>query len=182
MKKQPLMDSGRGNMHAVDVREDIRNGREPFSKIMSAVAALPADGQLLLIAPFEPAPLFGVLAKQGFKHESRQLESGDWEVLFTRQPAALPTETAPTSASHDFGHRTAVGQPNVTEVDARGLEPPQPMVKILEALASLPPGAMLQARTDRRPMHLYARLEERGFTGESQEQSDGSFLTHIHQR
>lgn len=66
----------------------------------------------------------------------------------------------------------------VVEVDARGLEPPQPLVKILEAVASLPQGAELRARTDRRPIHLYAHLEQRGFKVTSQEQPDGSFVTH----
>jgi uncharacterized protein (DUF2249 family) len=67
----------------------------------------------------------------------------------------------------------------VLEVDARGLEPPQPLVVILEALAGLPEGAGLRARTDRRPLHLYAQLEARGFTGETEEQADGSFVTTI---
>lgn len=66
------------------------------------------------------------------------------------------------------------------EVDARGLEPPQPLVVILEAAARLPDGAELRARTDRRPMHLYAQLQERGFTGKTEEQPDGSFVTTIH--
>lgn len=70
-------------------------------------------------------------------------------------------------------------QVNVIELDARGLEPPQPMVRILEALAALPPGAELRARTDRRPMHLYAQLERRGFTAETRQEHDGSFVTHI---
>jgi uncharacterized protein (DUF2249 family) len=65
-------------------------------------------------------------------------------------------------------------------VDARGLEPPQPLVKILEALSALPDGANCLARTDRRPMHLYAQLAERGFTGQTEEQEDGSFITRIH--
>lgn len=65
------------------------------------------------------------------------------------------------------------------ELDARGLEPPQPMVRILQALANLPEGATLQARTDRRPLHLYALLTERGYRAETVEQSDGSFLTLI---
>ena len=68
----------------LDVREAIRNGGEPFSKIMSAVAQLHPDENLLLLAPFEPQPLFGVLAKQGFTHTAREIENGDWEVLFTR--------------------------------------------------------------------------------------------------
>ncbi len=65
------------------------------------------------------------------------------------------------------------------EMDVRGLEPPQPMVSILEALPSLPSGVALLARTDRRPMHLYKILELRGFLGESTEQPDGSFITLI---
>ena len=68
------------------------------------------------------------------------------------------------------------------EVDARGLEPPQPMVKILETLAQLPAGAGIRARTDRRPMHLYAMLEQRGFAGVSEPQTDGSFVTLIQAR
>jgi hypothetical protein len=72
----------------LDVRDDLRKGVEPFSKIMGAVSALRPDEQLLLIAPFEPVPLFSVLKRQGFEHVSRELESGDFEVLFTRDPNA----------------------------------------------------------------------------------------------
>ena len=68
----------------VDVREDIRNGHEPFSRIMSAVASLAGGQDLLLIAPFEPQPLFGVLATKGFQHRSREVGQGHWEVLFSR--------------------------------------------------------------------------------------------------
>jgi len=64
-------------------------------------------------------------------------------------------------------------------LDARGLEPPQPLVVILESLAQLPEGAEMRAFTDRRPMHLYALLEQRGFIGETEEQHDGSFITTI---
>ncbi len=72
--------------------------------------------------------------------------------------------------------------PNIIELDARGFEPPQPLMKTLEAVATLPDGVTLRVHTRWRPMHLYAQLEERGFTGESQEQSDGSFITHIRHR
>jgi uncharacterized protein (DUF2249 family) len=65
------------------------------------------------------------------------------------------------------------------DLDARGLEPPEPMVRILEALAALPAGATLRARTDRRPMHLLPLLEERGFRATTQPEPDGTFLTHV---
>lgn len=64
-------------------------------------------------------------------------------------------------------------------VDARGLEPPGPLVRILEAVLAAPAGSRVRALTDRRPMHLYAQLEQRGFTGQTEEQSDGSFVTTI---
>ena|ERR1035437_8484179 len=165
----------------LDVREDIRNGGEPFSKIMSAVAQLRPDENLLLLAPFEPKPLFGVLAKQGFTHAAREIENGDWEVLFTR--SGEKSDSAITSAPVQRAVREVETKGGRwLEVDARGLEPPQPLVTILEALADLPADAQLCAHTDRRPMHLYAQLEERGFIGESEEQNDGSFITKIRRR
>src|SRR4029077_15548196 len=128
--------------------------------IMAAAATLASGQELMIIAPFEPVPLFFALEKQGFSHQANRTPGGDWEVIFSRervesarqfeQPAGLKTrdiagsETCATSAF---------------ELDARGLEPPQPMVRILETLTSLPEGGLLLARTDRRPMHLYAQLE-----------------------
>jgi TusA-related sulfurtransferase len=76
----------------------------------------------------------------------------------------------------------ACGEKEALEVDARGLEPPQPLVKILEALSALRTGQQLRARTDRRPMLLFPQVEERGFKAETEEQSDGSFITQIEPR
>ena len=69
--------------------------------------------------------------------------------------------------------------PIIVELDARGLEPPQPLMKTLEAVATLPEGSALRVHTRWRPALLYAELEKRGFSGESEEQTDGSFITHI---
>lgn len=166
----------------VDVRDDIRNGREPFSKIMKAVAALQIDEQLLVIAPFEPVPLFRVMEKQGFRHTSQPVAASEWETRFTRQSDESPLDASPAGTSLNSCQAPACIPVKVLEVDARGLEPPQPMIKILETLAELPVDAQLNARTDRRPIHLYAQLEERGFTGETTEQPEGSFLTRVRRR
>jgi uncharacterized protein (DUF2249 family) len=175
----PVMSS---KIVTLDVRDDIRNGREPFGKIMQAVGALKGNERLRLLTPFEPAPLYRVLAQRGFSHQTTAQKSGDYEVLFS--PAAdgeaLHPEPAPAEPSAS-PRRACAGTP-VVEVDARGLEPPEPLTKVLEALAALPAGAELRARTDRRPLHLYARIEERGFAAESQEQADGTFLTRICKR
>ena len=79
----------------LDVRDDLQRGREPFSRIMGTVAQLRPDEKLRLVAPFEPVPLFAVLAQQGFTHSARQIANGDWEVLFEREvgrASRLPSE------------------------------------------------------------------------------------------
>jgi tRNA 2-thiouridine synthesizing protein A len=60
-------------------------------------------------------------------------------------------------------------------LDNRGLEPPQPMMRTLEALEGLQPGESLTIINDRRPMFLFAELDEVGSTYDVEEQLDGSF-------
>jgi uncharacterized protein (DUF2249 family) len=162
----------------LDVREDLRNGREPFSRIMGAIGKLAAGEELLLIAPFEPVPLFQVLAQQGCTHKAEMKPGGEWEVLIRRDfNLATPEVGAPKAEA--LGAVPPCRASKVIHLDVRGLEPPQPLVAILEALSSLPEGAELSAHTDRRPMHLYPQLEERGFSGHTEETQNGSFITHI---
>jgi uncharacterized protein (DUF2249 family) len=72
----------------LDVREEIRQGGEPFQRIMTTVNTLDPTQDLELWAPFEPQPLFGVLAGMGFQHEAQAQPDGDWRVRFFRAPAA----------------------------------------------------------------------------------------------
>ena len=70
----------------LDVREDIKRGREPFSRIMQAVASLGAGDDLVIIAPFEPTPLYAILAQRGFSHRLRRsnLETGRFALAMGR--------------------------------------------------------------------------------------------------
>ncbi len=74
----------------LDVREDIRQGREPFEKIMAAVAQLGPGDTLLLINSFEPLPLYRVMAQNGFAHWTERTADGDWKVYFRREAGRLP--------------------------------------------------------------------------------------------
>ncbi|KON87288.1 hypothetical protein AF332_10950 [Sporosarcina globispora] len=65
------------------------------------------------------------------------------------------------------------------KLDNRGLEPPQPMMRTLAALESLPKGKTLSIINDRRPMFLYEQLDEMGCKYETAQQEDGSFLIEI---
>jgi uncharacterized protein (DUF2249 family) len=72
-------------MATVDARPLIAAGDEPFDLIMAAVAALDAQEELVVLAPFEPVPLEGVLSSQGFSYEAQEIGAGDWQVTFRRQ-------------------------------------------------------------------------------------------------
>ncbi len=64
-------------------------------------------------------------------------------------------------------------------LDNRGLEPPQPMLRTLEALEALPAGGVLVIHNDRVPVFLLPVLEERGATVVVDEQPDGSARVRI---
>jgi tRNA 2-thiouridine synthesizing protein A len=58
-------------------------------------------------------------------------------------------------------------------LDVRGLEPPQPLVRVLERLETLGAGERLEVVLDRRPLLLYPQLEARGFTHTTDEATPG---------
>jgi uncharacterized protein (DUF2249 family) len=60
-------------------------------------------------------------------------------------------------------------------LDVGHLPPPLPMVRILEALRELGPGATLLVRHTRRPIHLYPRLDALGCTHETRERGPREF-------
>jgi uncharacterized protein (DUF2249 family) len=165
------------NIITFDARDAFRAGEHPCDQIQGALNHVTETHALRLVVPFEPVPIFEVARTKGLTYTARQTDAGDWEVLFTRNPA--PTAD-PSVEKHSCGCGCSSAAPTeIVDVDARGLVPPQPMVKILEALASLPEHAAVRARTDRRPIHLYPILIARGFTGNSEEHDDGSFITEI---
>jgi len=66
-------------------------------------------------------------------------------------------------------------------VDARGLEPPEPMEKVMQVLALLRPGQSIRMLLHREPFPLYAILAERGYRHETQMEADGSYVILIRQ-
>ncbi len=63
------------------------------------------------------------------------------------------------------------------EIDNRGLEAPEPMVRILGALAGLRPGDSIVALMDHEPLLLYPELERRGCSWQLEESEDGFVIT-----
>ncbi|GLV60576.1 hypothetical protein KDH_73950 [Dictyobacter sp. S3.2.2.5] len=66
----------------LDVREELANGGEPFVRIMEAAGAVQPGGILVVIAPFEPLPLYEVLGALGFTHQTAMVTPDTWAVRF----------------------------------------------------------------------------------------------------
>lgn len=74
----------------VDVRELLARGESPCGAIESAIGSLVPGQKLVVLAPFEPVPLYTKLGKCGFGHDTTQPEPGLWRIEFT------PTSEAST--------------------------------------------------------------------------------------
>lgn len=73
----------------LDVRPDLERGDEPFARIMEAAASIQPGESLVLIAPFEPVPLYDVLGERGFQHETQKVAPDEWMVRFTASQKAV---------------------------------------------------------------------------------------------
>ena len=141
----------------LDVRPDLRAGREPFGRIMATVKALRAGEELLLRATFEPVPLFHVLMEQGFRHEATEHEPQDWSVRFwkpqensaSKVPAVSTTSTQPMPTS----------SVPVAELDVRVIPPRDKHPTIFRTLEALKPGEALLLLNDHDPRPLRYQLD-----------------------
>ena len=163
----------------LDVRPILRDGGEPFEKIMEAIATLQPQQGLRLYATFKPVPLFHVLGSKGYSYEAKELDGGDWEVLF--RPSEAPTAVAEPAVA--TAAKDAAGWPEpAQQMDNRDLDPPEPMVRILAALEKMAPGEVLSALLCREPIFLLPELAKRGHAWRGAFEPDGTtykILIHI---
>lgn len=59
------------------------------------------------------------------------------------------------------------------ELDLTGLEPPEPLQRVLDALADLPPKDRLRVQLRREPFPLYAMLRPMGYEWSGDHRGDG---------
>lgn len=83
MREQAVMWKAKAST-LLDVRPELEQGGEPFVRIMEAALAIKPGGTLVIVAPFEPVPLYAVLGAQGFVHETEKVATDEWVVCFSR--------------------------------------------------------------------------------------------------
>ena len=150
----------------LDVREELRRGGEPLPRILEAVGALAPGQALRLLVPFEPLPLYGLLGRKGFDHQAVRHGEADWEVLFSPQGQAAAGAPASPAVAEDWPRPSRF-------LDNRGLQPPEPMMRILDALEHLAPGEVLEVLNERDPVFLYPELQARGAVSRTEKGDEG---------
>lgn len=165
---------------AVDDVFDVRpiHCRVKHAQIFQRWFDLPVGRHFVLLNDHDPVPLYYQFSAQfpeAFAWDYLERGPEDFRVKITKLKAvAAPDADLPLPA---VGPAEEIAKTAVREIDARGLEPPEPLIRILNSLESLPQGGTLRAHTDREPCHLFNEATQRGFSHESREQADGSWVT-----
>ena len=83
----------------VDVRPILAEGREPIADVLAAAEAIPQRGGLIILAPFDPAPLRSLLHERGFATYGRRLGERRWNIRVVRRPASPAATREPRPAA-----------------------------------------------------------------------------------
>jgi|JI10StandDraft_1071094.scaffolds.fasta_scaffold237396_2 uncharacterized protein (DUF2249 family) len=156
--------------------------RQKHAIIFQRWAELGVGEHFVLVNDHDPVPLYYQFASQypeAFSWDYLVAGPEEFQVKITRLRATTaPQSPIPTrcGTAHAVERPQPAGPAEVI-VDARGLEAPEPMQRILAAWEQLPPGGTLRAHTDRHPIHLLPLLEARGVHPTSKEAADGSWIT-----
>lgn len=157
--------------------------REKHARIFNRWSELKVGESFILVNDHDPVPLYYQFSAQfpecfSWTYRMAGPEEYHVEIKRLKESPAVPVAPPPPppAVAGVCGHGETV---ELTVVDARGLEPPEPMMRILSAVEQLGAGETLKACTDRRPVHLFPELESRGFRYRSEELADGSWVTEI---
>lgn len=146
--------------------------RQKHALIFQTWETLAVGEYFVLVNDHDPVPLYYQFAGQfpgAFNWEYLLEGPEEFRVRITRIAASLPL------ASRSAAPRPATGGCGSAEMDLRGLEAPEPMLRLLTAIETLSPGAVIRARTERKPIHLLPELDARGVRHQCEEQPDGSW-------
>jgi hypothetical protein len=139
----------------LDARPLLAAGQDPLASILLALRSLPPGGQLTVMAPFEPVPLVGLLARQGWASWTRW----EGEACLVSFAHGLTSSEA-TGEAVDSTEAAPEREGEGWRIDVSTLPPPEPMRRVLAAVDA---GALpLRVIHAREPALLYPKLVERG--------------------
>ncbi len=61
---------------------------EPLERVLTELGSLPAGGELLVLIHREPRPLYRILARNGYRHETTLTADGIYQIRIWPREAA----------------------------------------------------------------------------------------------
>lgn len=148
----------------LDVRPLLDSGEDPLLHVIQLSMTVPPDGFMVVEAPFNPLPLRGVLAGQGYSSWARRLGDSHWRISFRRDGLSTGGEEGGgESCGGVKGEGRTWDEDGTTHIDVRGLPPPVPMLSILRLVKRLGPSDSIIVHHEREPMYLIPELAELGW-------------------
>jgi uncharacterized protein (DUF2249 family) len=173
-KKEDTFETGK--IVDLDVREMLKQNKDPFNVIMSAIENLPLDSSLNIINTFEPIPLINILTKKGYTYKTVQKEKMLVYTYFKKLNSTINQKTSNENNSIEFTSEQLLEKykTKIKEISVKHLEMPLPMVTILSELSSLPENHLLFVHHKKVPQFLFPELVERNFKWHIEEASENN--------
>lgn len=176
-QNEPVQSNKENNMESIDNREikhvvslDVRpileEGTDPFKAIMGAIKTLKLEETLEIINSFEPIPLIHKLKEKGYESWTKRSKEGVVFTYFKKLTVGnenLELEPVKASNTDDFDAKVIFFENNLTKIDVRMLEMPEPMTTILEALENITTTSALFVDHKKVPQFLLPELVTRGY-------------------
>jgi uncharacterized protein (DUF2249 family) len=148
----------------LDVRMQIEQGKDPLPEIMETVNSLKADERLLLINSFEPIPLIRILQSKQYRVTVNKIAENVVHTYIERTASSVSDSDKSVSGSfRTFGAIREKFADRLVYIDVRSLEMPQPMIRIIDKLNTLPAGHALYVHHKKIPLYLLPELKAKNF-------------------
>lgn len=153
------------NRIVLDVRPYLKNKQDPFQVIMDNVKKISKEDVFELHATFKPTPLLSVMRVKGFLNKVEKVDDEHWIVTFVHKSNAALLEDGENQATESSqpADEAVPSEGKVYQLDNRGLEPPQPMIRTMGQLDKMSPGDKLIITNDRVPVFLLEELNGLGY-------------------
>ena len=138
----------------LDIRPLTAKGLDPFQTVIRSTTELKPGQHLQLLLNDPPETFICILNRLGYESFA-EIKNGTWNAYFRK--------------GKGFNRGSIV-----LELDVRRLEPPLPLLKVLESLPSISEGGVLKVLYPNRPDSLVDKLRTHGFevTGDETEGSN----------
>lgn len=154
--------------YELDVRTPLENNEDPLKDILAIVNKMSVGERVKLTNTFEPIPLISLLTDKGFSYQVDFVQEDLVITWFEKQdPIAKIVSSALAADAEDNLQlfNKVLGrykQEQITHIDVRALQMPQPMLLIIENLDRLPSDGILYVYHKKVPIFLLPELDKRG--------------------